>query len=344
MTDTADRLPRIRIRDIAFHLPQHVVSNDDLHDEHPDWEMSRVASRSGVLSRHVAEPNETALDLALQACAALFERNPGLVDAVDGIIFCTQTGDYVMPPNACVLHRALALRDGVFAVDTNLACSGYVYSLALAQGLIVAGTCTNVLVVTADTYSKLIHPGDRAARTLFGDGAAVSWVTASDDMTGVVDLLCETCGRGFENFYVPAGGWRNPRTAETRRETTNASGNVLTDEHIQMNGMGVLAFANAKVPDQVQRLLARNHLTEADIDLFVFHQASKLALDSLTRALKLPPEVVFSNLAHVGNTVSASIPIALAEATASGRLSSGARVVLSGFGVGLSWASALLQV
>lgn len=343
MLRSPDIRRRLHIRDIAVHLPEQVVTNEELHREHPDWDVGRVAERAGVLSRHVAGPRETALDLALRACEALFERNAGLRDLVDGIIFCTQTGDYVMPPNACVLHRALGLPDAVFAVDTNLACSGYVYSLALAQGLVVAGTCKNVLVVTADTYSKLIHPRDRAARTLFGDGAAVSWVTGSEDGTGIMDLLCETSGKGFESFYVPAGGFRNPRTAETRRETTNASGNVHTDEHIHMDGMSVLSFVASKIPGHVQRLLARNDLTTDDIDLFVMHQASKLALDALTRTLKAPPERVFRHLAHVGNTVSASIPISLAAATASGRLRPGTKVVLCGFGVGLSWASALVQ-
>lgn len=335
---------RLRLRDVAVHLPEQVVTNEDLHREHPDWDVRRVAERAGVLSRRIAAPGETALDLAVKACQALFERNPGLRDRVDGLIFCTQTGDYVMPPNACVLHRALDLPDAVFAVDTNLACSGFVYSLALAEGLVLAGTCRDVLVVTADTYSKLIHPGDRGARTLFGDGAAVTWVDASEDGTGIVDLLCETSGKGFESFWVPAGGMRRPSTPETRRETTNTSGNVRTDEHIHMDGMGVLSFVTSKVPGHVQRLLARNGLTAADIDLFVMHQASKLALDALTRALKAPPDRVFRHLEHVGNTVSSSIPISLAEATRAGRAPRGSKVLLCGFGVGLSWASALLQL
>ena len=334
---------RTEIRDIAIALPATVVTNDDLHAEQPSWDVARVAARAGVLRRHVALPDETALDLAVRACEALFTAQPGLKDRIDGILFCTQTGDYVMPPNACVLHRALGLRDGVFALDTNLACSGYVYALALAQGLIVAGTCHDVLVVTADTYSKLIHPGDRSARMLFGDGAAVSWVTRSAGDAGVVDLICETSGAGLENFWIPAGGMRTPRTAETARTVVNASGNHLTAEHIHMNGLGVLAFVNAKVPGQVRTLLARNGLTPQDVDLYVFHQASRLALDALVRALKIDPERVVDNLGHVGNTVSASIPIALAAARAQGRVRPGAWVVLCGFGVGLSWASALVR-
>lgn len=306
--------------------------------------MSRVVTHAGVLARHIARPDQTALDLAVVACNRLFERNPELSGVVDGIVFCTQTPDYIMPPNACVLHRALGLNESVFCCDTNLACSGFVYSLTLAEGLISSGTCANVLLVTADTYSKLIHPGDRSTRTLFGDGAAVSWIAASNDTRGVVDILCETSGAGFERFYVPAGGWRNPRSSATAATKQLPNGNLTSDEHINMDGMGVLAFVKSKIPDHIRRLLDRNQLTTTDIDLFVFHQASRLALEMLAGALKLPSEKVFNNLAEVGNTVSASIPIGLSEALATERLRQGNRVLICGFGVGLSWASAVMEV
>jgi len=335
--------PTVQIKDIAVHFPVGILTNEDLKRDRPTWDMDRVEARAGVRARHIAAPDETALDLALCACRSLFERHPGLAEAVDGILFCTQSGDYIMPPNSCVLHRELNLPDGVFALDTNLACSGYVYGLALAQGLITAGTCHDVLLVTADTYSKYIHPEDRASRTLFGDGAAVSWIGPSAGKTGLIDLVCETSGKGFEKFYIPAGGMRRPRSPETGRETTDSNGNTRTLEQIHMDGMGVLSFVNSKVPGQIHRLLARNQLEVADIELFIFHQASKMALDSLSRALKIPASKVFRNMEEIGNTVSASIPMSLAEARASQRIPAGSKVVLCGFGVGLSWASALVQ-
>jgi 3-oxoacyl-[acyl-carrier-protein] synthase-3 len=336
--------PQVAIVDIASHLPNQVVTNAGLAAAHPAWDMDRVAKRAGILSRHIASPAETALDLGVAASRALIDRHPGLMDQIDGIIFCTQTPDYLLPPNACVLHRELGLRDEVLALDTSLACSGYVYSLALAEGLIVAGTCTNVLVVTADTYSRLINPGDRAARTLFGDGAAATWVRATtDDRSGLLDVLCATSGSGFEKFFVPAGGARIPRSADTARKKVDQSGNVRTDEDIHMDGLGVLSFVRAKVPTQVRTLLDRGGIAVADLDLVVFHQASKLALDALTRALKLPEDKVFRNMASIGNTVSASIPISLEQARAEGAIAPGSLVLLCGFGVGLSWASALVR-
>jgi 3-oxoacyl-[acyl-carrier-protein] synthase III len=338
---------KLRIVATDYHLPERVVTNDELSLEHPNWDMGRVVARTGTASRHIAAPGETALDLAVTACQKLFGANPELHDLVDGILFCTQSGDYVMPPNACVLHRELDLSEEVFAFDTNLACSGYIYSLAIARGLIVAGTCSNILVVTADTYSKYIHPDDRATRTLFGDGAAVSWVSAANDEQAgadVIDILCATSGKGFEAFYIPAGGLRNPRSPESALKKVDAGGNVRTDENIHMDGLGVLSFVNSKVPKQVLHILGRNDLRISDLDLVIFHQASKLALDSLARALQIAPEKIFSNLTTIGNTVSASIPICLAQAQREGRVHPGAKVLLSGFGVGLSWASALLRM
>lgn len=335
--------PKIQIRDIAYFLPETVETNEDLCQQNPTWQMDRVVTRTGVLRRHIAKADETALDLSLRATRLLLDRNPSLIQCLDGVIFCTQTPDYVMPPNACMLHRELELPDSVFALDINLACSGYIYALALAEGLIAAGTCSNMLLVNSDTYSKLINKGDRSARSLFGDGAAASWIVAASEGAGLLDIICETAGSEYEKFYVPAGGHRQPLTLHSQEPATDTSGNVRTVRDIHMDGMGVLSFVNSKVPGQVYRLLARNGLLMKDLDLVIFHQASKLALDSLARTLKLSDERVFRNYAFIGNTVSASIPISLACALQEGRLKGGELVLLSGFGVGLSWASALVR-
>jgi 3-oxoacyl-[acyl-carrier-protein] synthase-3 len=344
MTAHVSGRPRVEIADIAYRLPDRVVTNTELAEAHPDWDMGRVASRAGVLTRHIAADGETALDLGAAASKALLARHPGLIERLDGLIFCTQTPDYVMPPNACLLHEQLGLRDEVLAMDTNLACSGFVYALAVAEGLISAGTCHDLLIVTADTYSRLTNAGDRAVRTLFGDAGAATWVHASGDgQRGVLDLQCATSGKGYQSFYVPAGGFRTPSSAATSREETDRSGNVRTAEDIHMDGLGVLSFVQSKVPGQVRDLLSRNGVTTEDLDLVVFHQASKMALETLTRSLGLDARIVFQNLGSVGNTVSASIPISLAQGAEEGRTPAGSLVLLSSFGVGLSWASALVR-
>jgi 3-oxoacyl-[acyl-carrier-protein] synthase III len=334
----------VKITDIAFHLPRRTVTNAQLHADNPRWEIDLVAARSGVESRRVAGADETALDLAVEACRALLDRHPEARKRIDALLFCTQTPDHVMPPNSCLLQERLGLRDEVFAFDFTLACSGFVYGLGIAQGLIDGGIARCVLLVAADTYSRHIHPRDRSARVLFGDGAAVSLLEPGDAQHGMRDFIYGTSGKGHDCFWIPAGGARLPRSAATAMEEAESGGSTRTLENIHMNGMGVLAFVNSKVPKQVRALLERNQLSVDDVDLFVFHQASALALDALERALKIPPAKVYRKLSDIGNTVSASIPIALRCALDEGRVRSGDLVVLCGFGVGLSWASALVRM
>lgn len=335
---------RIKIVDSAYYLPERAVTNQQLQKENPTWDIPLVEESAGVVKRHIAGDDETALDLSFQACKKLFALNQEAQNQIDGIIFCTQSQDYIMPPNSCILHKMLALPERVFAFDFNLACSGYIYGLALAQGLIFSGTAHTILLVNADTYSTYIHTQDRSARVLFGDGAAVSLLTLSDSTQGIIDIQCATSGKGYDKFIIPAGGCRTPKSKDTSVPHKNGSGNVRTLEHIHMDGMGILAFVNSKVPQQIRSILTHNKLTIDHIDLFVFHQASKVVLDSLTRILKIEPEKVFRNLREVGNTVSASIPIALKDALDRGQISRGDKVLASGFGVGLSWGTAIIEM
>jgi 3-oxoacyl-[acyl-carrier-protein] synthase-3 len=335
---------RARLRDIAYHLPETVVSNEMLAGERPDWDMAAVGDRSGVQQRRIAAPGETALDLAVVACRALVARSDLDLSAVDALLFCTQSPDLVMPANSHLLHAELGLGDEVLAFDYNLACSGYVYGVALVQSLIFSGMASEVLLVTADTYSRFIHPGDRSARVLFGDGAAVTWFSATADPGGVRDVRLSSHGSGQASFHIPAGGQRTPKSAETAVEATDRSGNVRTPEHIHMDGLKVWSFINSVAPKQILGLLADNGLGLDDVDQFVFHQASRLTLDSLVKALGVDPAKVFVNLARVGNTVSASIPIALRDALDQGAARQGDLVLLSGFGVGLSYGTVLLKL
>lgn len=332
------------IEDIAYHLPEKVLSNEQLAREHPDWDMKRVLRRAGVVERRIAADGQTALDLALVACEKLFAAHEGLRQRLDAVLFCTQSPDYLLPPNACLLHGRLELGEKVMAFDCNHACSAYVYGLAIARSLILSGAVRDLLLVNADTYSKYIHPDDRSARVLFGDGAAASWIRHTEEARGIVDVLCATCGQEFKSFYLPAGGCRLPKSSATAVPVVDDDGNVRTLDHIHMDGFGILTFVNSKVAAQVQELLEAHQLSVDQIDLFVFHQASKLVLETLARMLDLPHEKVFRNLERIGNTVSASIPIAIKDLMDAGRWRRGQKVVLSGFGVGLSWATALVQL
>ena len=331
------------IKDIAYHLPEKIVTNKDLHNENPDWDMKNVEVKSGVIQRHIAADGETAFDLAAKAADKLFSSGEHDKNDIDAIIFCTQSPDYIMPSNAFLLHSHLDLKDEVMAFDFNLACSGYIYGLAIARSLIIAGTAHKVLLATGDTYSKYINKEDRSARVLFGDGAAVSLITASDGDAGIFDVMLATSGKHHKKFYIPAGGCRLPSCDETSIEEMDRSGNVRSADDIYMDGMGVWSFIQSTVPKQIKALLARNSLDVNDIDQYVFHQASKLTLDSLVKALKIDPKKVYLDLANTGNLVSSSVPVAIKNAMTQGKIKPDSTVLISGFGVGLSWGSMLIK-
>lgn len=330
-----------KIGAIEYILPEKVVTNEDLLKENPSWDIAGLIGKTGVVSRHIAAPQETALDLAEAACRKLFSSQLVREKEIDALIFCSQSNDHILPANASVLHGRLGFEDRVFVFDINLACSGYIYGLALAKALLNTYSLKNILLVTADTYSKFIHPKDKSVRLLLGDGAAVSLIQSSE--RGILDIKLGSYGSGFEHFIIPAGGCRMPKSKETAKEAQDKSGNVRTPEHIRMEGYALLSLTRAKVIQSVREVLAANNLACGDIKLFVFHQASKLILESFSAALEIPPEKVYSNLERVGNMVSASIPAALKDALGEKRIKAGDKVLLCGFGAGFSWGCAVLE-
>lgn len=331
-----------RIEAVATHLPARIESNEELHAAHPDWNVPEAARHTGVTQRHVSAPGETALDLAEQACLNLFAAHPELPGLVDTLIFCTQTPDHRLPPNACVLHGRLGLPPGVGAFDVNLACSGFTYAVILASGLITSGAARHVLVVTADTYTKLISPEDRSTRLLFGDGAAVTWVGPGNATSHVLGSAWGTEGTLHGAFCVPGGAARLPTPPEPL-EVVQDGPNRRTRDQITMNGKAMLAFTYQRVPPHLQALLAAHGCALDDVRLFLFHQASGMVLDGLRARLRLTDDRLPRNLAQTGNTVSASIPLLLADLLSQGQIARGDTLLLSGFGSGLSWASVLLK-
>lgn len=332
----------IGIECIEYYLPEKEVSNKELQELHPDWDVEKVGAKSGVFNRHLASKSETAFDLACQAIEKLLTNNQLTVSEIDGIIFCTQSPDYIMPSNAFLVHKHFRFDSKVWAFDYNLACSGYVYGISIARGMIMSGMGKKVLLINADTYSKYIHPDDRSTSVLFGDGAAASIISARES-DGVVDISLASSGEEYDSFYIPAGACRIPFSTKTKELVIDHSGNHRTLENIHMNGFAVWKFISRTVPEQINNILDKNNLALDDIQLFVFHQASKLTLDSLIKSLKIDPAKAYLNLDKVGNTVSASIPIALKFAEIEGRLKKGDLILISGFGVGLSWGSIILK-
>mgnify|MGYP001334252196 FL=1 len=214
------------IKSIEYYLPDNIVTNGDLQKEHPDWDLEKVGERSGVHKRHIAGEDETAFDLSTKACDKLFQTNDK--SKVDGIIYCTQSPDYIMPSNSFLLHDYLNLEDSVFAFDFNHACTGYIYCLAMANAFVKAGMAREILLVTADTYSKYINNKDRSTRVLFGDGAAATIVKDSNEKRGIIDVDLRSSGSGYDKFWIPAGGLRLPESDITSVETEDDRGNKRT--------------------------------------------------------------------------------------------------------------------
>lgn len=323
-------------------MPEKVITNDALQMTHPDWDVQKVGEKSGVLKRHIAGADETAFDLACQAVEKLFSSGQISKERIQGVIFCTQSPDYIMPSNSFLIHKYFGFTSEVWTFDYNLACSGFIFGLAVCRGMIETGMAENILLITADTYSKYINPNDRSTSVLFGDGAAAA-VVSKDVEKGIIDIQLASSGNEYDSFFIPAGGSRIPKDNHTKEISIDHSGNERTSEEIHMNGFAVWKFISRTVPEQILALLNRNNLSVDDIDFFGFHQASRMTLDSLTKALKIDNDKVYMNLERVGNTVSASIPIALKDAEREGKLKRGDTVLLSGFGVGLSWGSLIMK-
>lgn len=310
--------------------------------QNPSWDMDKATERSGVLSRPIAPDGITALDLAYQAVKNLLQANPEVLVGIDGLIFCTQTPDYLLPSNSNLLHGLLDLPSHVMAFDINHACSGYPYAIGIAKSLVTAGMATRVLVITADTYSRLIHPLDRSVRPLFGDAASASVISNSDSLT-IDDQSFGTAGKLASRFIVENGGMRHSQK-NISEVHLDPSLRVRSPDHIQMDGMGVLSFFNKVVPVSIKEILLRNKLEVQDVAYFVLHQASQLALDSLRKSLGVPSEKVIIDMSDTGNLVSSSIPVVLKRAINKGLLKKGDRIILGGFGVGLSWGTVLATV
>jgi 3-oxoacyl-[acyl-carrier-protein] synthase-3 len=328
-----------RIVDVQIHLPERVVTNADLEAEFEGFEAGKIGDKTGIHERRVVREDETSLDLAFAASTRLLERFDR--EQIDFVILNTQTPDYILPPSACLLHARLGLRRNAGALDVSLACSGFVYGLSLAKGLIAAGVARNVLLVTAETYTKIIHPKDRGNRSIFGDGAAATLVQQSDD-DGIMEFSLGTMGNEVE-MIVPNGGARH-RYDPNAEEIVDRSGSIRTANDYFMNGPNVFNFTIGAVPEAYRDVLARNRMTDADVDYVIFHQANEYMIEHLRKKLQIPTEKFYKNMRLTGNTVSATIPIALRDCLDRGVVKTGDKVVVLGFGVGYSWGGTVLRI
>lgn len=329
------------IKAVSYYLPERTVTNEALAAEFPEWDVDKVYNKVGVRTRHLAGPDETAGDLAEKAARKLFDEYGIAPGTIDFILFCTQSPDHFLPSTACILQDRLGIPTSAGAFDYDLGCSGCIYGLAMAKGLIAAGLASNVLLLTAETYTKYLHPADKSNKTIFGDGAAACLITKEKGLAGIGDFVLGTDGSGAANLMVRTGAARQPE--KTGRFTTDDDGHSNYEDYLYMNGSAIFNFTLETVPPLMKSLLAKSVLEKADVDYFVFHQANKYMLSTLRKVCGIPADKFYVDLEGTGNTVSSTILIGLKECLDKGTIVPGMKVMICGFGVGLSYGAAMLQ-
>lgn len=327
------------IKAISYYLPERVITNEELVKEFPEWSVDKVAQKVGVDSRHLAAENETAGDMAEKAARKLFEEYSINPKSIDFLMLCTQSPDYFLPSTACVLQDRLGIPTNAGAFDYNLGCSGCVYGMAMAKGLISAGIAKNVLLLTAETYNKYLHPLDKSNRSIFGDGAAACLIS-TDGFAEIGEFSLGTNGNGANNLIVKTGAAR--QKARTGLSVEDAEGHVWYDDYLYMNGGAIFNFTLDAVPTMMKDILKKNNLEKDDINYYVFHQANKFMLNTIRKVCALPKEKFYVNLSETGNTVSSTVLIGLKDCLDKGILMPGYKIMLTGFGVGLSWAGVII--
>lgn len=328
------------IKAIDYYLPQRILTNEELVKEFPEWSVEKVAEKVGVDSRHLAAPNETAGDMAEKAARRLFEAYQIEPSSIDFLLLCTQSPDYFLPSTACLLQNRLGIPTSAGAFDYNLGCSGCIYGMAVAKGLIAAGIAKNILLLTAETYNKYLHPNDKSNRSIFGDGAAACLIS-TEGFAEIGEFSLGTDGSGANNLIVKTGATRQKES--TGKYLEDEEGHIWYDDYLYMNGGAIFNFTLDTVPVMMKDIMCKNSIAEEQINYYVFHQANKFMLNTIRKVCVLPKDKFYINLSNTGNTVSSTVLIGLKDCYVNNTIKKGDVVMISGFGVGLSWGGTILK-
>jgi len=330
------------IKAVSYYLPEMEFSNEAISNLFPGWSVDKISSKIGISKRHIADKEEFASDLAVAAGEKLFAEHNVDPSTIDYILLCTQSPDYFLPTTACIVQDRLNIPTSAGAIDFNQGCSGYIYGLSLAKGLIAAGDASNVLLITAETYTKFIHPEDKSNRTIFGDGASATLITGVQGEGKLGKFCLGTDGRGAENLIVKRGACRFVKTADNILNI-DPNGNAYNENFLFMNGAAIFNFTLEAVPKLIEQTLMKNEVVADDIDLFIFHQANKFMLNHLRKKMNISEDKFFIFMEYCGNTVSSTIPIAVKHALIGGKIRLNTKVLLAGFGVGYSWGATVIK-
>ena len=329
-----------KITNIKYYLPEKIITNDQLAKQFPDWSSEKIEKKVGIRERHIVKEDETALDLAFKVADKILTNYDKR--KIDLLMLCTQSPEYFLPSSSCILQDKLGLRTNIGAFDYNLGCSGFVYGLALAKSLITSKIAANILLITSETYTKHIYSKDKGNRTIFGDAAAATIIEKSEE-EHIGEFVLGTDGSGYKNLIVPNGGLRK-RYDPNAKEIDDGSGSIRTDNNIYMNGPEIFNFTIKAVPKVVSETLEKNNTNLDDLDYVIFHQANKYMNEYLRKKINIPKDKFYLNLLHTGNTVSATIPIAIKDALDNKLIKREDKVLLVGFGVGYSWGGTIITI
>lgn len=330
------------IKAISYYLPEKKLTNEELSQIFPEWTAEEIYKRTGVRERGISPLTELSSDRSVKAAEKLFQEHRIDKSEIDFLIFCTHTPDYIAPATACVIQQRLGLPKNIGAMDVGLGCTGFIYILSMAKGLVETGMAKNILLLNSESITRFIHPDDRSSRCLFGD-AATATLVSERKQEGISRFVFGTNGAGKDMMIIKAGGMRYPAN-ESSKVHTDEYGNVCADEYFYIDGMNVVSFSIEVSVKMMKELLAVTRQSKEDIDYFVFHQGGGLVLELLQKKLNIPKEKFCIDLSNTGNTGSCTIPIALRNSMDSLKIKKGNKVMLVSFGVGLSWAATVMTV
>jgi len=325
------------IKAISYYLPDNIVSNHTINNDFPEWDIYKISSKTGISERHISSVDEFASDMAIKASEKLFFEHSINRSCIDFLLYCTQSPDYFLPTTACIIQDKLGLNTSIGALDFNLGCSGFIYGLSLAKGLISGGMANSVLLITSETYSKFIHPKDKSNKSIFGDASAATLISSEGGILEIGEFVFGTDGSGAKNLIVKNGGIRNINKKGI--DSMDEYGNIHNEDNLFMNGAEIFNFASEFIPILTEEILKKSKLSYESVDLFIFHQANRFILNHLRKKIGIPENKFFISMEHCGNTVSSTIPIALYDAIAQGKITTIKNCIIEGFGVGYSWAA-----
>jgi 3-oxoacyl-[acyl-carrier-protein] synthase-3 len=326
----------VRINGIASAVPKNQITIEEDAQNFDADEIQKMARQVGLKKRHIATNGMCSSDLCVVAAKQLLEESNTPKDSIDGIIFVSQTPDYPLPPTSCVIHERLDLNKSCAAFDVNQGCTGYIYGVWLAANLIASGSLKRVLLLVGDTISQYVSPKDRSVFSLFGDAGSATLLEYDAEAP---QLYCSlgTDGSGHSHLIVPSGGARTLKSDDVLND------GVRGGEHLSMNGAEIFAFSLREVPKMLQGILSQACWDLDHVDHWVLHQANRFMLQHLGRLLNIPPDKMPLAIEEYGNTTSASIPLTINHALRESLTTEHKKIILSGFGVGLSWGAIALE-